>query len=505
MKSFRIVSILLALLLVACLAVSCGSNGQDPSSPSSPSGTSDPASAEDSSVSESESSEEVSRGPLDHLDDLALNGDTITFLVENGSLGYPSVEIMPNEENGAEIAGSVLVRNNLVEEKLGCTIAERRTDNMASELRTAASDTPDFDIACPYMTTGAPLIMEDLFYDLYQFKDIINFDAPYWDQNADADLSFGDKLYMTTGDFSLLTMDVTHCMIFNKNVLANSGLESPYQLVEDGKWTMDKMLEMARQVTQESDGVDGITYKDTIGLFINWNYSNSLYIGSGEKFVKKNAAGIPELAFSGERQIDVTRKIFDIFHDDKVIYDEGFNTQAISDGFKNCYWAARDRLGNDGALFVTISLSDVLNLADYDCNFGMLITPKYTEDQERYYSYISVIKATGCVIPVGNDNPEKAALMLEALNAASTATVKFDYYERIFKVQKARDQEDSDMLDRIFASRVYDIGSIFNWGGARDFIANVANGSSFDYMSSLESAQGKMETEMQDTVDYFSN
>ena len=87
----------------------------------------------------------------------------------------------------------------------------------------------------------------------------------------------------------------------------------------------------------------------------------------------------------------------------------------------------------------------------------------------------------------------------------STDTVKFNYYERIFKLQKVRDQEDSDMLDRIFASRVYDIGSIFNWGGARDFIANVANGSSFDYMSSLESDQGKMETEMQDTVDYFSN
>ncbi|MBO7665840.1 MAG: hypothetical protein J6S70_00250, partial [Clostridia bacterium] len=306
-------------------------------------------------------------------------------------------------------------------------------------------------------------------------------------------------------DFSLLTMDVTHCMIFNKNVLNNNRLESPYELVEKGEWTMDKMLEMARAVTQDTDGVDGLSYKDTIGLFINWNYSNSLYIGSGEKFVVKNADGVPQLAFAGERQVDVTKKIFDIFHDDKVIYDEGFNSQAIADGFKNCYWAARDRLGNDGALFVTISLSDVLNLADYDCNFGMLITPKYTKDQDRYYSYISVIKATGCVIPVSNPEPENAAILLEAMNAASTATVKFDYYERIFKLQKARDQEDSDMLDRIFASRVYDIGSIFNWGGARDFIANVANGSSFDYMSSLESAQGKMETEMQDTVDYFSN
>jgi hypothetical protein len=502
MKSLKLVSLVLAVLLTLTLVVSCSNNEEENSKPAGESNTEQP-SGEDSVPAES--SEEVSRGPLDHLDDLALNGLTITFLVENGALGYPSVEIMPNEENGAEIASSVLERNNLVEEKLGCTIAERRTDNMASELRSAALDVPDFDIACPYMTTGAPLIMEDLFLDLYQFDDIINFKAPYWDQNADADLSFGDKLYMTTGDFSLLTMDVTHCMSFNKNGLNNNRLESPYELVENGEWTMDKMLEMARTVTQDTDGVDGLSYKDTIGLFINWNYSNSLYIGSGEKFVVKNADGVPQLAFAGERQVDVTKKIFDIFHDDKVIYDEGFNAQAIADGFKNCYWAARDRLGNDGALFVTISLSDVLNLADYDCNFGMLITPKYTKDQDRYYSYISVIKATGCVIPVSNPEPENAAILLEAMNAASTATVKFDYYERIFKLQKARDQEDSDMLDRIFASRVYDIGSIFNWGGARDFIANVANGSSFDYMSSLESAQGKMETEMQDTVDYFSN
>ncbi|MBR5031228.1 MAG: hypothetical protein IKX49_00840, partial [Clostridia bacterium] len=337
MKLLKLVSLVLAVLLTLTLVVSCSNNEEENSKPAGESNTEQP-SGEDSVPAES--SEEVSRGPLDHLDDLALNGLTITFLVENGALGYPSVEIMPNEENGAEIASSVLERNNLVEEKLGCTIAERRTDNMASELRSAALDVPDFDIACPYMTTGAPLIMEDLFLDLYQFDDIINFDAPYWDQNADADLSFGDKLYMTTGDFSLLTMDVTHCMIFNKNVLNNNRLESPYELVEKGEWTMDKMLEMARTVTQDTDGVDGLSYKDTIGLFINWNYSNSLYIGSGEKFVVKNADGVPQLAFAGERQVDVTKKIFDIFHDDKVIYDEGFNAQAIADGFKNCYWAA---------------------------------------------------------------------------------------------------------------------------------------------------------------------
>ena len=503
MKHLKIISCIIAVIMLATLAVSCGESGDNSSAaPASEQTVSTDTASE--LPSEEESSEEVSRGPLDHIEDLALNGETIMFLVENGALGYPSVEIIPNEELGPEIAGSVKIRNEMVEEKLGITISETRTDNMTGDLRNAALTEPEFDIATPYMTTAAPLITEDLFYDLYEFSDIINFDAPYWDQNADTDLSMGGKLYMTTGDFSLLTMDVTHCMIFSKKVLNDHHLESPYELVAQGKWTIDKMLEMARAVTAESDGVDGITYTDTIGLFINYNYSNSLYIGAGEKFVEKDPSGVPQLAFEGDRQAEVASKIFDLFHDDAVIYDEGFNAQAIADGFKNCYWAARDRMATDNALFVTISLSDVLNLASYDANFGMLITPKYTEDQDRYYSYISVIKATGCVIPSSHQNPEKCALALEAINAASTETVKRDYYERIFKLQKARDQEDSDMLDTIFASRVYDIGSIYNWGGARDFISNVCTGASFNYASSLESAKGNMETAMQDTVDYFS-
>ena len=519
MKLLKIISCVLAFVMILALAVSCGGNdsGSTASTPGSGGNTSRPDSGSavetqsDAEPGESaepvEESREVSTepaGPLDHIEDYALSGEKIVFLVENGNLGYPSIEIIPNEELGPEIAGAVRIRNDMLIEKLGCELDEIRTDNMAADLRNAALTEPEFDIATPYMTTAAPLIIEDLFWDLYEFSDIINFDAPYWDQNADTDLSMGGKLYMTTGDFSLLTMDVTHCMIFNKNVLsAHAELESPYDLVESGDWTIDKMLEMARVVTADTDGEDGITYKDTIGLFINYNYSNSLYIASGEKFVEKDANGVPRLAFDGDRQVEVASKIFDLFHDPAVIYDEGFNPQAIADGFKNCYWAARHQLATDNALFVTISLSDVLNLADYDANFGFLITPKYTKEQDRYYSYISVIKATACVIPVGNTHPEKAALLLEAMNAASTETVKRTYYEIVFKLQKARDQEDSDMLDKIFASRVYDIGSIYNWGGARDFISNVCTGASFDYTSQLDSKRGSMETAMQDTVDYF--
>ncbi|MBP5754431.1 MAG: hypothetical protein J6W93_01150, partial [Clostridia bacterium] len=92
MKSLKLVSLVLAVLLTLTLVVSCSNSGNENSDqPAGESNTEQP-SGEDSVPAES--SEEVSRGPLDHLDDLALNGLTITFLVENGALGYPSVEIM---------------------------------------------------------------------------------------------------------------------------------------------------------------------------------------------------------------------------------------------------------------------------------------------------------------------------------------------------------------------------------------------------------------------------
>lgn len=46
-------------------------------------------------------------------------------------------------------------------------------------------------------------------------------------------------------------------------------MKKPYQLVKDGEWTIDKLHEMAKQATYDSDGVTGMTYKDTWGLFVN--------------------------------------------------------------------------------------------------------------------------------------------------------------------------------------------------------------------------------------------
>lgn len=516
MSISRIICLILALIMVLSLAVSCGNDNDNESKTQSEANASQPDTASEPGSSEAsleETSEEESRVPLAHLDGLIeqYRSDldekkVITFLVENNNgSGYGSAEILPKEDT--EIASYVKERNDAVESKLGIKIDERRTDNMITELRNAALSVPDFDIACPYMTSAGPLIQENLFYDLYEFDNIINFEGDYWDQNAENDLSMGGKLYMTTGDFSLLTLDVTHCMLFNTKIVKDKNLENPYELVKSKKWTMDKMYEMAKQVTADTDGEAGITYKDTLGLMINANYSNSLFIGAGESFCKKNAStGLPELTIYNPTSAGVESKIYEIFKDPKVLYIEGFNSQAQADGFTNCYYAARDALAQNRALFITISLSDVLALDDYDSpQFGMLVTPKYTLEQDRYYSYISIIYATCMVIPAGCETPELSALIMEALNDASTETVKHNYYERIFKLQKAKDDESEEMLDVIFDSRVYDIGALYNWGGIRDFISGIVTGNENTFASDYERIKDTINNAMSETINFFQN
>ncbi len=492
--------ILTAILILSSLASCAEENTGEKVSAAEESRTVSESSAEEIS----EISEEVSeapKGPLDHLEDMYLDRD-IVILSESTGGTYRPKEIVPDDETA--ISEFVKERNDLVEDKLGVRIKEIRTGNMTGDLRNAALTKPEFDIAMPFMTTAGPLITEDIFYDLFEFSDIIRFGEPYWDKNAVDSLSLGNKLFIATGDFSVNTIDVTHCMIFNQDVVAQKGLENPYTLVKEGKWTIDKMLEMAKEVTAESDGVDGITYKDTIGLFINNNYSNSLFIGCGESFVTKDENDSPVLAIYSDNSADVVQKIFDIFHDSAVIRLESFSSQAKADGYNDCYWAGRDRLANGNALFDTISLNAVLNMTSYDANFGFLVTPKYSEEQENYRSYISIIYATGCVIPSGNDDPETAALVLEALCAASSSTVKYNYYDRILKVQQTRDEESEAMLDTILNSRVYDLGALYNWGGLRDFLTGIcATGATNTFKSSYDAKEGQILGEMQATIDYL--
>jgi len=115
--------------------------------------------------------------------------------------------------------------------------------------------------------------------------------------------------------------------------------------------------------------------------------------------------------------------------------------------------------------------------------------PKYTEDQDSYHCVVSVHTCSLMGVPVVTSNPERTGILLEALAAESKYTLMYAYYDVALKSKYSRDDESSEMLDIIFANRVFDLGELLNPGGLRDLILFMSDKKSYD----IASAYAKLE------------
>lgn len=493
----KLVASLIALLMLTGMFAACNETQNDTSS-------SAPAESKEAS---SESSE-VSKEPVDpyeHLRGIDLGGrDIVIYVEDQASSRYYSQEVLAHESSPDLISSAVRARNDIVEDLLNCQIKEARTKTYG-EMRTAIANelmgVSSYDIVMPYMPDAAALAAQGAFHDLYSFKDIIKLDQPYWDQRANEDLSIANKLFFSTGDFSLLTFDCTHAIVFNKDVVeSNPELEDPYELLADDKWTYDALYRNAKIATYDSDGADGLTWKDNIGLLINQNYTTTLFIGSGERLTRKDADDYPYLAVKTENAASVVSKI-------NEIYTDAASTLWIEDisdlgGYTDVWSAATAAFADNRVLFRTLAITDLVELQSYEnVNYGLLPTPKYTEEQDDYYNIVSCLYASCFAIPVSVARPEDSAAVCEAMAIASTETLRKSYYEVLLKGRYIKDEDGEFALDIIFNNRVYELGAIYEWGTLNSFIPTVAKDGNFE--SEYESVKDSIEAAIDTTLESF--
>lgn len=284
----------------------------------------------------------------------------------------------------------------------------------------------------------------------------------------------------------------------------------------DGEWTIDKLHEMARAATSDSDGETGMTYEDTWGFFVNLNYATSLFVGSGERLSQKDEDDMPIITVNTERAITVMDKIVELYGDQaSTIQIESFATEASGNG-TDCWAEATRAVAEGRALFRSMAIVDLHELDDYeDVNYGILPTPKFTADQEEYHCNVSTIYASSIAIPSQTpNNPEDIAIALEALAAASSVTVRDAYYNNILKTRSLQDDESEKMLDIMFENRVYDLGAIYGWGqttgiydpdSLTNFLNYIATSGQNTFASKWQSIQSKVEQGLKETLEQYEN
>ena len=77
------------------------------------------------------------------------------------------------------------------------------------------------------------------------------FDGEWWDQEIIGATTFDNRLgFGPSGAANLMAFDSMWCLFFNENMAENHQLDMPYDLVREGKWTIDEATKYAKAVSQ---------------------------------------------------------------------------------------------------------------------------------------------------------------------------------------------------------------------------------------------------------------
>lgn len=434
---------------------------------------------------------QVSNVKEDIPSDANFNGQKFTILVADpNEKVWTYTNMVVAEETGDTIDDAYYRRNRLIEERLNIEIAQKTTavGSMQGDFRKEVeSGSGGFDIALVHYNDAAKLATNNYCVPLEEIP-YIDLDKPWWDQGSRRDLSIANQNYLMASDLSIGDNDNTWLIYFDKQHIQDLNLEMPYNLVNEGKWTFDKMLEMMKTAEYDIDGDGRITDKDRYGFLTHGENYAGMWIAAGQRLITKNSDDMPEISFGDEVFTSVWSKIIEIMNDKSCKND---NTEFISTG-----------LANGQTLFGTEILKFVRNYRENEREFGIIPMPKFDEQQESYHTYVAV-SAPLLIVPKSSPDLETVGIIVEAMAAEGHRTILPAYYETAIAGKFVRDEESIEMLDIAFATRMYDLGVVFDWGTMSSQLKNLGNKNDGNVASLLEKRGASMQAAMDKTFAAF--
>ena len=274
-----------------------------------------------------------------------------------------------------------------------------------------------------------------------------NLDKPWWDRDFSDNMAIANRLFAMTGDISHLSIGDTFCLIFNKNLFVQYGIEYPYQSVLDGTWTFDKFAQIVKDSSLDLNG-DGrqTPGEDLFGMTSGiWGTPVQAFYMAGDRVITIDGEGVPSLTVYNERTINIFNRFFDLVGSSNF-YLAGYHPAYDGNMFRN-----------NLSMFTHASMLSLVNLRDMDKDIGIIPYPKFDGSAEKYYSLVDAGQNIFAVPLIAADL-ERTSIIIEALAAEGYRNVVPVFYEQALQVKYARDDDSAGMLDIIRDGRIFDYG-----------------------------------------------
>ena len=475
----KLLSSVLALMMIASAAVSCGESASSPVPAQTAAQTGGPAPAE-------ETTEAPETDPLDLLPDEDFGGRKFNILLREGF----EYEFVSEEETGDIINDAIYQRNRAVEEKFNIKFGtvSRYTvwgneDKFNKELeKNVMAGSQDYDLVAGYAAMILGVVKPGLFLNWYDLPNV-DVTRPWWSPQIADSLTINGRMYAMTGDIALSLWKNMVCIYFNQKLASDYAVGDLYQPVYDGVWTFDRLKDAASKVSSDLDGDQKFTQADLYGYTSYHSTAIDSYMPAFNiQVLKRGDDGMLYFAINNEKTVGALEKLIGFFY--------GGDNYAVT----SSKWDHETIFKEDRSLFYAHDLRTASTLRDMETDYGMLPYPKYDEQQEQYYSTATDIFSL-MLVPSTVADPDLVGLVAEALCAKSSELVIPAYYDISLKDKYNRDAQSSDMLDLIRSRLIFDVGYLNSYAldSAGHLFMQLMHGENTD----LASAYAKKEKSFQ--------
>ncbi len=459
-NALRLVSLLLVLVMTLGVLVACGKKDKT-EKPQTPGGE----------------KEHWTNG-------LNFDGTDIKFLVCNGDeatkeLPARSIWVDPEGDNSFVVNAAVVDRNTEVESTLGVKIGmdfceQGQTSSTIMDSLTTGLHAYDVVGAYQYYDLGLTIGEQGGMFVNYEDEAnedemYLNVDQPWWDKDLYDTLTYGGCAFWVSGDLSQTWIASVFVSFVNNKLWkekaadiaalpAAKGISDPFELVNQGLWSIDLWSEISKAIYSDDNDNDKIDIGDTVG-FLTYEpglvniMADGLAAGANIKYsARENDTWV--MTFKDTRTNLFATKIGNLYSSSKACLMSWDDGKYIMSHFA------------EAKALMTVNQLHMseLYLADMP---EFLVLPVPTLIAGEKHTTMNHDNVTLFGIPYTTKSEEKLAATtatLELMGELSYELVTPAYYENALKTRYSHAEDmdaQAEMMDKIRASVVHDFAAIY--------------------------------------------
>ena len=445
------------------------------------------------------SGEETTAEPAEKhfYDDLDYDGADFKIACRGGA--YENYVV--GTEGGDAVWGSIYDTNGRVKTalNLNAEYVFGATDQSTFIKNAINESTTDgvYDLIMPDQYYGTTYAAEGAYRNVLRLdeqKSYLDLNTPCWYKEYLDNITLGkDSLFFVGGDLSPTILAWSSCSFVNINLYEDVfGDIDPFLTdVEEGKWTVDMLMEKCKTVYLDLDQDDRCTLDDRIGACTSSGQSAVFaLVAAGMRFVDKNAQdGSLEFVIASERNDKIAELLSKLYAD-----TTGFVTYEFSsrpNGNKETFADGRALFMNEYFLYALDGI-----IREMEDEYVIIPRPKADEQEASYHTsmqdsfFLYAIPTT-----ITEERAMTATAYLQTACELFGEYVIPSFYETTLKTKYVSDKIDFEragrLVDMVKDSITSDIAVVYtaSLNKLPDVVGNLIQGKSGRSLSSMIAMQ----------------